>query len=385
MKKRYLVLIVMAITVPTFATASQTLSPPVTVTGSLSGPMVRVVNDGSGFGIETQSNAAGVHSTSRAANGLYGGTENPSQFAKQAAGVRGDDLCSRANGCYSSNVGVLGYSPNRLGVLGKSDFGSGVMGVTNAQPANFEEFGIGVFGLDSNFGPAILANVGVQGVSNSVGYGVLAFSDSGIGLQASTGSGTALQVLTVEGKGIGPAIRVSAEKTHSSYYQDIMTVDNQGDMAIAGRMAAESYVTNAAPQTVHRTAAGTNLITYAGQQTVATVEDMGAANLISGQAFVQLEPKFASMIDPRVAYLVFITPRGDSRGVYIAQQGPTGFSVRENQGGRSSLIFDYRIVGKPLGSSETRLPAAAGTSGLKTRTLPWLKPPFPTGWDGKRP
>jgi len=52
---------------------------------------------------------------------------------------------------------------------------------------------------------------------------------------------------------------------------------------------------------------------------------------------------------------VFVTPEGDSRGLYT-QQTSDGFQVRENGGGRSSLTFDYRIIAKPLDMKATRLP-----------------------------
>ena len=48
----------------------------------------------------------------------------------------------------------------------------------------------------------------------------------------------------------------------------------------------------------------------------------------------------------------------DTRGLYVSLKTPSGFEVREAQGGRSSLPFDYRIVARPLDAANDRLPLA---------------------------
>jgi hypothetical protein len=40
----------------------------------------------------------------------------------------------------------------------------------------------------------------------------------------------------------------------------------------------------------------------------------------------------------------------------LRQKSIAGFAVRESHGGRSTLSFSYRIVAKPFGSREPRLP-----------------------------
>jgi hypothetical protein len=42
-------------------------------------------------------------------------------------------------------------------------------------------------------------------------------------------------------------------------------------------------------------------------------------------------------------YHVFLTPEGDSRGLYVSSKSATGFTVNEQQGGASSLGFSYRV------------------------------------------
>ena len=55
------------------------------------------------------------------------------------------------------------------------------------------------------------------------------------------------------------------------------------------------------------------------------------------------------------AYHVFLTPKGDCKGLYIATQAPTSFEVRELQDGKSTIAFDYRVVAKRKGYERARL------------------------------
>jgi hypothetical protein len=88
------------------------------------------------------------------------------------------------------------------------------------------------------------------------------------------------------------------------------------------------------------------------------MEDVGEARLVNGRAYVRLDTAFSSTIDHQTNYLVFLTPEGDSRGLFVTNRTIGGFEVGENQGGRSTLAFSYRIVAKPYGDNAPRLPSA---------------------------
>jgi hypothetical protein len=76
-----------------------------------------------------------------------------------------------------------------------------------------------------------------------------------------------------------------------------------------------------------------------------------------GVANVTIDPAFASVMDHKW-YYVFLTPLGDTRGLYVSEKTATAFQVRESEGGRSRLEFDYRIVAHPLDAKNDRLPLA---------------------------
>jgi hypothetical protein len=73
-------------------------------------------------------------------------------------------------------------------------------------------------------------------------------------------------------------------------------------------------------------------------------EDFGSENLTHGAAIVKLEGDFAETVNTEVEYHVFLTPKGDCKGLYVSNEGPGSFEVHELGGGSSSVRFDYRIV-----------------------------------------
>jgi len=106
---------------------------------------------------------------------------------------------------------------------------------------------------------------------------------------------------------------------------------------------------------------------YVPTVSMPTVEDFGEARLVNGQAHVALGADFANVVDRYAAYLVFITPEGDSNGVYVVNKTSSGFDVRENCDGHSTLSFQYRIVAKPYGERGTRLPLVLVGRSAQTR------------------
>ena len=75
---------------------------------------------------------------------------------------------------------------------------------------------------------------------------------------------------------------------------------------------------------------------------------------------------FAIAIDSSKPYLVLLTPEGDA-SLFVASRTAAGFEVRQTGGGHSSVTFAYRIVAKPYGVSDERLP-------FKTTSVP-ISPP----------
>jgi hypothetical protein len=146
-------------------------------------------------------------------------------------------------------------------------------------------------------------------------------------------------------------------------------VNISGDVYVTGRVYTQCEVLNLFPERtgadclngpyVTRASTGAKIRTYPANQSLPTMEDFGEAQLSNGQAAVSLEKTFASTIDTKRSYLVFITPEGECNVLYVATKTPAGFIVREAKGGHSTIAFQYRIVAHPYGDSSERLAAIA--------------------------
>ena len=69
-------------------------------------------------------------------------------------------------------------------------------------------------------------------------------------------------------------------------------------------------------------------------------------------------------------YTVLVTPEGDTNGVFVTSKSPQGFEVRENNGGRATVGFGYRIVAKPFDTKAARLPLLSTIPRLKAFDAP---------------
>jgi hypothetical protein len=324
---------------------------------------------------------------------------NPHNVHPANGGVHGVDASTNL---LDSNAGVLGESANGNGVAGITTFDSSVNGYGNTGVEGFDysktvnsnaatygssnknsgvfgitggSLGTGVLGLGFNGGTGGLFQAVDTASNPSAGLG--GFANYGIGVFASNTSSSSSpsfnEALHVENLGTGPLLR-GFNKT-----QEVISLDNAGNMILAGNIQ-----TGGTPTSVGMTSTGRSVITYEPQASIQTIEDVGEVQVVRGQAVVRLDPTFASAIDSRAPYLVFITPLGDTNGLYVAQKTASGFVVREH-GGASNVAFDYRIVARPYGSRAPRLPlytasrvearATARAASVRRLLLQHIRPP----------
>jgi hypothetical protein len=131
------------------------------------------------------------------------------------------------------------------------------------------------------------------------------------------------------------------------------TIDGYAELSCTGTITGGARV-----QVRHTNSQNRHVLAYASESATPTIEDLGAARMRDGVANVEIPSDFASVIDRSNAYYVFLTPMGDTRGLYVSAQSSAGFQVRENMHGRSNVEFQYRIVAVPLGAKNVRLPNA---------------------------
>jgi hypothetical protein len=228
--------------------------------------------------------------------------------------ILGDAVNDGVGGVVTNDYGVYGSAQNEFGVYGYAPT-YGIFGQA-------DDYGV--------YGEAV--NYGLFGVSSGAGT-------SGIGVYAEAANTGGAFPLWAQGEGNG-----------SGYF----SVDSYGDGVFTGFVQAIGGYTE-----VIRMNDGTRANANVALAPRATIEDTGTARMNDGVAAVHFENDFARSLDVGQGYQVFLTPDGETRGLYVAQKYEGGFIVRENDHGRSSVYFDYRIVAHPAGSSAMRFPAYA--------------------------
>lgn len=283
-------------------------------------------------GAATAGAANAIVGTAFRGDGLYGSSSygyGVVGASGATAGVFGE---STASGSYSF-PGVYGYSSGgNSGVTGYSGGGTGASGITpngtfGVYGSSASERGNGVYGVDTQ----------ANGVYGS-------------GVTGTTGE-------TSSSRGL--ALYAVIDANYAELFQAFNNVTGAECLIdSAANVFCSGSINGGGLRARHRSTTGQRVLAYGSESASATIEDVGRARLFDGVANVELAPDFASVIDRSNDYYVFLTPRGDTRGLYVSVQTPSAFQVRENMRGRSSVVFDYRIVARPIDADGDRLPAA---------------------------
>jgi hypothetical protein len=266
------------------------------------------------------STATGVFGLASASSGITIGTWGRSTSSdSNAIGVFGEVTASGAPG-----TGVKGISPNGPGVFGTSTTAFGVQGLSS-----------NAFGVSGNS----TSQAGVWGSSNT-NVGVLGTSIGGVGVIGVSQTSNGVNGVTTS----GIAIFGSSGGTGQAGRFDGNVVIN-GNLTVTGTFPTSIAVSH--PD-------GSLRRMYGMESPDAYFEDVGQGSITAGVGHVTIDPDFAALVMGDT-YHVFLTPRGDCRGLYISAQDANGFDVREVQGGTSSVGFSYRMVARPKDVAKPRL------------------------------
>ena len=353
------------------------------ITGNSSGPLFYVENDGTaafnafgiigavgggpdaigviGYGTNAAQGNIGTLGYDLGPSGIAGAgyaaypTQTTTTLANQTVGLEG--LANNGNGVvgetfvfhansglkYAGVVGIDGTG-NQFndGVLGQTSGGGwGVEGLSGDNASG------GVHGLGTT-GP------GVQGESTAT-YGVYGTSNTYAGVYGLGSTSSSAGVLAV-----APYVALEAQCAPSSTCFPLALFDSTGasvfNVDYLGNVNYHGGLTHFV-----RTRSGNVGRTYAPVSTMSVLEDFGSGRVVNGAGLVRVDPAFADMSDGS-GYEVFLTPKGDSNGLYVSNETPGSFEVRESHGGRSSLAFDYRIVAKQNGRATERASIAKSES-----------------------
>ena len=258
-------------------------------------------------------------------------------------------------------TGVAGYTTvnGSIALYGDAGSSSGSNGVV----------GYGATGVAGNstitgsYGTYGSGSTGVWGSSNGTG--------ADVGVSGTTGSGLAVQGTAAQGvagwfedDAADTAALVAinnappndeADAFYAQGYSGYCQFDTAGDLFCSGSKSAVVPVDGGSRQ----------VALYAVEAPENWFEDYGSAQLSNGSARIDFEATFAQTVNTDLDYHVFLTPRGECEGLYVADLTPSGFAVRELHHGLSSVAFDYRIIAKRRNYETVRL--ADRTNGHKKR------------------
>jgi hypothetical protein len=173
------------------------------------------------------------------------------------------------------------------------------------------------------------------------GFGILGTADDGFAAVFANNSPTGYSTLDVENNGTtsaaGPFFAYNLNNDTECYIDYTAKLTCDGGTAVSNSVGDRK------------------VLTYGVQSAENWIEDFGSGQLSAGSAHISLEPTFAATVNTGEEYHVFLTPRGDSEGLYVTNAGADGFDVKESHGGHSAVGFDYRIVAKRKGYENVRM------------------------------
>ncbi|MFY9675384.1 MAG: DNRLRE domain-containing protein [Terriglobales bacterium] len=250
-------------------------------------------------------------------------------------------------------TGVAGYTTvnGSIALFGNAGSSTGSNGVV----------GYGATGVAGNstitgsYGTYGSGSTGVWGSANGTGADVGVFGTTGLGIAV---EGTA--VLGVGGYFVNdsdsgdpalvayndaPANDASVFAMSVGGVAGYCEIDGHGNLGCSGSKSAVVPVDGGSRE----------VALYAVEAPENWFEDYGSGQLSSGSARIDLEPTFTQTVNTDLDYHVFLTPRGECEGLYVADLTPSGFEVRELHHGSSSVAFDYRIIAKRRNYEAVRL------------------------------
>jgi len=274
-------------------------------------------------------------------------------------GVKGTGIVGVA-GRGETVAGVVGSCEQRFGVWGQSDFSHGVF----ADNAESKASGGEIFTRPAGCYGITYKNRGVAGVV------------------AVEGKQNDPRELDPMAAGIyGAAAWIPGE---NPVYPGNINFEGWAGFFIGPVFIYGGIIVDGFKSAAIRHSDGSHRLLHTIESPEAWFEDFGEARLVKGKADVKLEKEFARVVRTD-SYQVFVTPCGDSNGLYVATRNSRGFTVKEQAGGKSTINFAYRIVArrKDLKSArfakvalpEIRRPTTTAKRRAKGESLPGMKLP----------
>jgi len=321
----------------------------------------------------------GVYGVTGSGYGVYGTAVGSGRGGYFTNGSEGTAALYASNSATSDAIAIQGQTtstggPSVYGGASGNDaygiygaaFGNGGTGVYGIAAGTFDSTGvasvgvggfatqsIGVLGVDGTYSHSFDAleaygySAGIWGDTDVAGNGVVVASVAGTADNNSAAYfyNKSASFSTVVAYNEYPGNNGLFELVNASSPAGTCGIGGSGDLSCTGQLKS----------LVSASGGARKVETYAMQSPENWMEDFGSGSLERGVAIVKIDSAFAETVTGDASYHVFITPNGDSKGLYVIRKTATTFEVRESGGGVSTLTFDYRIVAKRRGYETQRL------------------------------
>ena len=97
-------------------------------------------------------------------------------------------------------------------------------------------------------------------------------------------------------------------------------------------------------------------VLYTNVSTDVTVQTSGYGTLSKGTCHIEFDDDFKKVVSADIPVVVTVTPTGNCNGVYVSAVTKEGFTVVENNGGKSSVIVSFIAIGRRAGYEDPKLP-----------------------------
>ena len=308
-------------------------------------------------------------------------------------GAEGTLSSPNFGGIGTSNYGVYGEynSEDFWGALGTST--SGVYGRLGGDNQNLDDgdyavIGIGVEnnsedGSGRAFGNNVGAVLGYNEDGSQFSYGVAGYTEDANERQSAavfgsnhsgnvwgalayypSGGGRVGGYFTSTLEGSGKAASQPITNIGISAWGDLIGAHVNGN--VYGLYAEGENYSIYANGDMYRTGADVHLqqdnngqsnVMYTLVSTEMTVQTYGIGQLQNGKSSISFDDAFANVVSANEPIIVTVTPIGKSEWVYLEKVDGSGFTVLENNEGKSNVQFSWIAIGKRKGFENMSLPA----------------------------
>jgi hypothetical protein len=318
----------------------------------------------------------------------YGGGYGVYGYTCGLSAVQGDHINGNYGSLGTPDYGAVGYnvSSGNYGYIGTSSYGVyGYLGSTDAQ--DYAVFGYGIhaasvdgigYGHTSTLGGVKGYNYygnpytfGTSGYSwldeNRSGgclggyydgslWGCLAYKSSSGTMWA--GYFTTNIVQSGGGKSGEPAIN-NGIGAWGDLFGATVTGGVYGTFTRGERYALYSHgdvFKDGLDISLQKSKDNTNTVLYTNVSTSVTVQTYGYGQLAGGKCTVAFDKAFREVVSQDAPVIVTVTPIGHCNGISLTGITSSGFSVEENNSGRSDVQFTFIAIGQRAGYENPSLP-----------------------------